>query len=226
MNLICSTCHPCRCVPPRTLRRDSYWFSSRDLVRVRYWSMTSLIRLNSRMQNMTVFVSVGGRNAMSSGINRQNLVCAIASLLLPSFISFDSARIRGRLISRSLAAFHIESFVIFTHWRSLNSSASSCQIVSKFFSPVMHMNLHLVEASLDSSPWINHHHLWWAAVWDSVRASHVCWIWTRSCSGRSVSVVNRFSFIQRTLHRSHLLDSFPFVDLWIHAIDGKLCVVA
>ena len=145
---------------------------------------------------------------MSSVLSRQNLICAIVSLFWFSYISFNSAWVGGWLISRSLAAFHIESFVIFTHWRSLKSSASSCQIVSKFFSPVMHMNLHLVEASLDSSPWINHHHLWWAAVWDSVRASHVCWIWTRSCSGRSVSVVKRFSFIQRVLHRSHLLDSF------------------
>ena len=72
---------------------------------------------------------------------------------------------RGRLILRSLAAFHIESFVIFSHCRSsLSSSVSSCQIVAKFFSPVMHMNLHLVEASLASSPWINRQHLWLVAV--------------------------------------------------------------
>jgi hypothetical protein len=55
----------------------------------------------------------------------------------------------------------MESFVIFRHWRSVNSSVSSFQIVSKFFSPVIHMNLHLEEVSLDSSPWINHHHVWW-----------------------------------------------------------------
>ena len=77
----------------------------------------------------------------------------------------------------------------FSHSRSsLNSSVSFCQIVSKFFSPVMHMNLHLVEASLTSSPWISRPHLcvtlWWAAVWASARASHVCWIWPRSCSDR------------------------------------------
>ena len=37
MKLICSTCHPWRCnVSPRALRRDSYWFSARDLARVRY----------------------------------------------------------------------------------------------------------------------------------------------------------------------------------------------
>ena len=69
-----------------------------------------------------------------------------------------------------------ESFVIFTHWRSVNSSVSSFQNFSKFFSPVMHMNLHLEEASVTSSPWINRQHLWWAIVWVSARASHVCWI--------------------------------------------------
>ncbi len=48
--------------------------------------------------------------------------------------------------------FHIESFVIFGHCRSsLNSSVSSCQIVSRVFSPVIHMNLHLVEDNLGSS---------------------------------------------------------------------------
>ena len=38
--------------------------------------------------------------------------------------------------------------------------------------------------------------------------------------------MNRPSDIQRTLHRSHLLDSFPFVILWIHTLDGKVCVVS
>ena len=126
IKIICSTCHPWCCnVSPRDLRRDSHWFSARDLTRVRYWSVTSLIRLNSRMQNMPVFVSVGGRNTMSSGLSLQNLSCDIVSLLWTSSISVDSARVRGRFISRSLTAFHIESFVIFIHWRSVNSSTSS-----------------------------------------------------------------------------------------------------
>jgi hypothetical protein len=43
---------------------------------------------------------------------------------------------------------------------SLNSSSSSCQIVSRFFSPEMHMNLQLGEASRASSPWISRQHLW------------------------------------------------------------------
>ena len=69
MNLICSTRHPWRCiVVPRSLRRDAYWFSVRDLVRVRYWSVISLILLNSRMQKMSVFDTVGGRNTMSSWV--------------------------------------------------------------------------------------------------------------------------------------------------------------
>ena len=63
MKLICSTHHPWCCnVSPRVLRRDTYWFSVWDLVRMRYWSVTSLILLNSRIKKMTVFVSVGGRN--------------------------------------------------------------------------------------------------------------------------------------------------------------------
>ena len=89
----------------------------------------------------------------------------------------------------------------------------------------MHMNLHLEEVSLASSPWINRQHPWWVqwtTVWVSVRPSHVCWIWPRSCSGRSASVVNRFSFIHRAFHKSHLLDSLPFLILWIHVLDGNL----
>jgi hypothetical protein len=64
MKLICSTRQPWHCiVSSRALRRDAYWFSARDLVRMRYWSVISLILLNSRMQKMPAFDSVGGRNA-------------------------------------------------------------------------------------------------------------------------------------------------------------------
>ena len=178
MKLICSTRQPWRCiVSPRALRRDAYWFSARDLARMRYWSVISLILLNSRMQKMPAFDSVGGRNAMPAGLSRQNLVCAIVSLSWPSSANFDSACVRGRFNSRSLDAFHIEFFVRFSHCKSsLNSSSSSRQIVSRFFSPEIHMNLHVGEASRASSPWINRQHLWWAAVWASARVSHVCWI--------------------------------------------------
>ena len=110
---------------------------------------------------MPTFDSVGGRNAMPSGLSRQNLVWAIVSLFRPSRASFDSACVRGRFVSRSLTAFHMEFFVRFSHWMSsLNSSSSSCQIVSRFFSPEIHMNLQLGEASRASSPWISRQHLW------------------------------------------------------------------
>ena len=110
---------------------------------------------------MTVFDSVGGRNTMPPGLSRQNLVWGIVSLFRPSRVSFDSASVRERFVSRSLAAFHMEFFVRFRHWMSsLNSSSSSCQIVSRFFSPEMHMNLQLGEDSRASSPWISRQHLW------------------------------------------------------------------
>ena len=69
MKVICSTHQSWCCnVSPRTLRRGTYWFSVRDLTRMRYWSVTSLILLNSRMQKIPTLVSVGGRNTMSSGL--------------------------------------------------------------------------------------------------------------------------------------------------------------
>ena len=43
--------------------------------------MTSLMRLNSKMQKAPVFVSVGGRNTMSPGLIRQDLGFTIVSLL-------------------------------------------------------------------------------------------------------------------------------------------------
>ena len=110
---------------------------------------------------MPAFDSVGGRNAMPSGLSRQNLVWAIVSLFRPSRASFDSASVRGRFVSRSLAAFHMEFFVRFSNWMSsLNSSSSSCQIVSRFFSPEIHMNLQFGGGSRASSPWISRQYLW------------------------------------------------------------------
>ena len=57
--LLCFTCHPWCCnVAPRARRRDAYWFSARDRARMRYWSVTSIMYLNSRIQSMSVFVLV------------------------------------------------------------------------------------------------------------------------------------------------------------------------
>ena len=144
------------------IRSDVYWFyrfSVRDRARVRYKSVQSLMCLNSRIQNMPVLVFVGGRNTMTSGLIHQNLVSTIVSLLWPSCAGFSSTWVRGRLISRSLDEFHIESCVIFSRGRSYsNSSVSSFQIVSRFFSPVIHMNLQSGEVSLSSSPWIRCQH--------------------------------------------------------------------
>ena len=53
--LVCSTCHPRRCsVMPRALWRDSYWFSARKRARRRYWSVTSLMRVNSNSRRFTL----------------------------------------------------------------------------------------------------------------------------------------------------------------------------
>ena len=55
---------------------------------------------------MSTFDSVGGWNAIPSGLSRQNLGWDIVSLFRSSRASVDSACMRGRFISRSLAAFH------------------------------------------------------------------------------------------------------------------------
>ena len=146
---------------------------------MRYWSVTSLMRLNSRMHSVPTLALVGSRNERSSGLSLLYLVCTTDSLVWSTAISFSSDCVKGHLISCSLTVFHMESTVIFSHWSSpSNSSVSSFQIVSKGekFSPEIHMNLHSTEANLASSPWRSLQHLWWAAVWDSDRVSHVCWM--------------------------------------------------
>jgi hypothetical protein len=120
---------------------------------MRYWSVMSLMRLNSRMHRVTAFVLVGSRNARTSGLRLQNLFCDTDSLDWPAGISFSSDCVKGRLVSCSLATFQMESGEMFSHWSSSsNSSVSSFQIVSSVFSPEMHMNLHSVEVNLVSSP--------------------------------------------------------------------------
>ena len=150
--------------------RDTYWSSVRDRDRMRYWSVTSLMRLNSRMHRVPIFVLVGSRNASPSGLRLQNLFCATDSLDWPATIIFSSGCVKGSLVSRSLVVFQKESDVIFSHWSSSsNSSVSSFQIVSNVFSPEMHMNLHSAEANLAVSSWSSLQHLWWATVCVSER---------------------------------------------------------
>ena len=88
MKLICSTCHPWCCnVALRVRRRDSFSISDRDWNRMRYWSVTSLMCLNSKMQKMTVFVSVGSRNTIPSGLSHQNLALLFLYFGLPLLVS-------------------------------------------------------------------------------------------------------------------------------------------
>ena len=144
--------------------------------------MTSLMCLNSRMHSVPTLPLVGSRNDSPSGLILQNLVCATDSLVWSADVSFSSNCVKGQLISRSLVLFQMESDVIFSHWSSSsNSSVSSFQIVSKFFYPEIHMNLHSTEATnLTSSPRNSLQNLWWDSVWSSDRTSHVCWMLTRS----------------------------------------------
>ena len=115
MKLICSTFHPSCCsVTPRVRLRDTSWSSTRDRAQVRYWSVTSLMRLNSRMHRVPTLVLVGSLNARSSGLSLQNLVCATDSLDWSAAICFSSDCVKGRLVSRSLAVFQMESAVIMT----------------------------------------------------------------------------------------------------------------
>ena len=59
MRLTCSTILPWRCIVLlKTFRSDSYWFTALSRARRRYWSVTSLMRLNSRTQNTPAFDSV------------------------------------------------------------------------------------------------------------------------------------------------------------------------
>ena len=84
------------------------------------------MRLNSRMHSVPTLPLVGSRNDSPSGLILQNLVCATDSLVWSADVSFSS---------------------------DSNSSVRSFQIVSKFFSPEMYMNLHSVEGNLvEKSP--------------------------------------------------------------------------
>ncbi len=98
----------------------------------------------------------------------------------------------------------------------------SSHIVWRHFSPETHKNFHSGAASRVNSPWISRHHWWWVSMCAPDKTSQVFWICPRVCSGSSFSVLNRTSSIQRSLHRSYLSDSFPFVILWIQTFVGNV----
>jgi hypothetical protein len=63
--LICSTFQLWRRITSlRALPMDAYWFSDVSLAPRRYWSVTSDIRLYSRMQNTSALFPTGGRPAI------------------------------------------------------------------------------------------------------------------------------------------------------------------
>ena len=112
--LICTTFQPWRRIASlMALQRDAYWFSAVDLALRRYRLQTSDICLYSRMQKTPALDPTGGRTAIPSGRIRQNLSFAISSFDWPSWTLLASAGVRGRSISRVLAAFRIVSCVRF-----------------------------------------------------------------------------------------------------------------
>jgi len=114
-------------------------------------------------------------------------------------------------------------FVIVSLEWSSRTPSDSCRV---HFFPRMHKNFQSGDANRSSSPWIRSQYWWWTSMWDTDRASQVCWMWPRLCLGRSFAVENRPSASQKALHMSHLSDSFPCVILRIHVVDGTLCDVA
>ena len=104
-----------------------------------------------------------GRNTMSSGLSRQNLVYVIDSLLgLPLLVSvlfeWGDDSFRDPFLCSIQILFWYSTIVVFFDFffqflPDCNSSVTSFQIDSEFFSPVMYTNLHLVETSLTCSPW-------------------------------------------------------------------------
>ncbi len=145
----------------------------------------------------------GGRTAISSGHILQNLSFTTSSFDWPSWTLLFYTCVRGRSTSRTLVAFHIVSCVRFRYCSPSISDGISFQIVWRHFSPEMHKNFHVGVSKQACSPWISDHYWWWASMWATDKASQVCWMWPRFCSGRSFSVVNRPPTSQRSLHRSH-----------------------
>ena len=118
-------------------------------------TVTNVGRSCSRMQNIPVLFPTGGRTAIPSGRIRQNLFFAISSFDWPSRTLLVSVCVRGRSISRALAAFHIVSCVRFRYCRPSISDGISFQSVCRHFSPKMHKNFRVGAANRASSPWIS-----------------------------------------------------------------------
>ena len=179
MKFTYSTFHPWRCIASlMVFRRDAYWSSAVRLALVRYRSQTSDILLCSRMQKTPVLLSTGGRTAIPSGCIRQNLTFTVTSFETPAWILPSSACVRGRSISRVLAAFHILSCSTVNQIQILYAldfgwNLISFHMVWRHFSPEMHKNFHSGAASRASSPCISRQHWWWASIWAADRASHV-----------------------------------------------------
>jgi hypothetical protein len=178
--------------------------------------------LCSRMQKIPVLFPTGGRITIPSGRNRQNLSFPTSSLDWSSWTLLLSSCVKGHYISRSLTVFHFVSCERVRYWMTSISECISFHCVWRHFSPEIHRNFHSGAVNRASSPCISRQHWCWASMWSADRSSQVCWIWPKVGSGRSFSVLNRSSDIQRALQRPHLSDSFFFVIRWIQALDGNV----
>ncbi len=120
--------------------------------------------------------------------------------------------VMGHFISWSMTAF---SRVCVTHTLNIsgNSSPNSVQIVWRFFSPLMKMNLYVEDGRRTNSVWMMRQDRWCASVCISESVLRECWRCPSVWTGRLSSVVNLPSVIHRVLQRSHSFDSFTFVIL-------------
>ncbi len=192
----------------------TYWASATSFASLTYWSVTQLIRLNSKMTSSPPFVSsVGFLIANPSGRLFYSLSIAIvSSVVLASRFLFSSS-VRGWWPTCVVSVF---SRSCTEQWLKIsgNSVSSSFHIVFRFFPPLMQMNRHLEDARRTNSAWMIRQHRWCASVWNSERASHWCCMCPRVWIGSSSSVLNLPSAIHRALQRSHSFDSLPFVTLF------------
>ncbi len=192
----------------------AYWASPTRFARLTYWSVTQLMRLNSKMTSSPPSVSsVGFLIANPSGRLFHSLSIAIVSSVVPVSRFLLSASVKGWWPTCAVAAF---SRSCTEQWLKVsgNSASSSFHVVFSVFSPLMQMNRHLEDARRPNSAWMMiRQHRWCVSVCNSERDSHLCCMWPRVWIGSSSSVLNLPSAIHRALQRSHLLDSLPLVIL-------------